>query len=104
MTYDPSVLDHLEILQLLAVGLSEYMEQLLTEGRESFPYPEALVRGFNLLCLACTLQDIPVAKRPKTIPELIVTWAVQPLSEWSLELELPAELVAGSQQLRSASN
>ena len=88
MTYNPTQLDHLEILSLLATGLIDYLKRVQDGEQDPFPYPEALVRGFNQLGIACALQGVDRAKRPKSIPEFVKTWGTLPLAAWYLQLEI----------------
>jgi hypothetical protein len=88
MTYDPTKLDHLEILSLLATGLIDYLKRVRDGEQDPFPYPDALVRGFNQLGIACALQGVDRAKRPKSIPEFVKTWGTLPLAAWHLHLEI----------------
>jgi hypothetical protein len=90
MSYDPTKLDDLEMLSLLARGLISYLEQVRAGEKEPFPYPDALLRGFNQLCLTCALQAVERAKRPSSIPDFVETWGRLPLAEWPLRLEIPS--------------
>lgn len=87
MTYDPTKLDDLEMLNLLAKGLIDYLEQVRGGEKDPFPYPDALLRGFNQLAIACALQGVERAKRPKSIPEFVTIWGVLPLAAWPLQLD-----------------
>lgn len=87
MTYNPAQLNHTEILSLLASGLIKYLEQVRSGELDPFPYPDALLRGFNQLLLICALQEIDRAKRPKSIPEFVQNWATLPLAAWPLKLQ-----------------
>ena len=89
MTYNPAHLNHLEILSLLAEGLIEYLERIRAGEVDPFPYPNALLRGFNQLLIACALQDVDRAKRPRSIPESVQSWASLPLVAWPLKLKTP---------------
>ncbi len=82
MNYDPTKLNHLEILSLLASGLIEYFERIKAGEKDPFPYPDALIRGFNQLLIACALQDVERAKRPKGVLEFMQTWGRLPLMKW----------------------
>jgi hypothetical protein len=88
MSYDPTKLDHLEILSLLAIGLTEYFERIKAGEKDPFPYPDALIRGFNQLLIACALQNVERAKRPKGVLEFMQTWGRLPLMKWALQLEV----------------
>lgn len=88
MTYDPTRLDSLEILSLLARGLIDYLERVRAGEKDPFPYPEYLLRGFNQLGIACVLQGIDRTKRPSSIPEFVTTWGILPLGAWPLKLEI----------------
>ena len=88
MSYDPTKLDHLEILSLLARGVIQYLERVEAGEKDPFPYPEVLIRGFNQLNIACALAGVERAKRSKSIPEFVETWGRMPLSRWSLRLEI----------------
>lgn len=100
MTSDPTKLNDIEMLSLLAVGLIPHMERVIAGEQDPFPYPDALLRGFNQLILTCALRDVPKAQRPTSIPEFIATWGVLPLSEWGVKLEVPADwLTAGDRLL-----
>ncbi len=88
MTYNPAKLDERELLSLLAKGLMEYQKRLRSGETDPFPYPEALVRGFNQLNIACTLQGVKRSKRPKSIPEFVETWGKIPVTQWPLQMEL----------------
>ncbi|NEO31884.1 MAG: hypothetical protein F6K36_15895 [Symploca sp. SIO3C6] len=87
MTYDPTKLDDLEMLNLLAKGLIDYLEQVRGGEKDPFPYPDALLRGFNQLAIACALQGLERAKRPKSIPEFVEIWGALPLAAWPLQLD-----------------
>jgi pPIWI_RE three-gene island domain Y len=68
--------------------------------KDPFPYPNTLVCGFNQLILTCALRDVPRAQRPKSIPEFVTTWAILPLAEWSVKLDIPAGVfIAGDRLL-----
>lgn len=84
MSYDPAKLDHSEILLLLAKAVIEYFTRVTAGEEDPFPYPEALIRGFNQLNIACALQDLERAKRPRSIPEFVQTWGKLPLTAWSM--------------------
>ena len=71
MVYNPTQLNHLEILALLADGLICYLKRVRAGEKEPFPYPDSLLRGFNQLSIACTLQGVDRAKRPHNIPAFI---------------------------------
>ena len=92
MASDPTKLDDLEMLSLLAHGLIPYMERVAAGEKDPFPYPDALLRGFNQLILICALRDVPRAERPKSILEFVTTWAILPLSEWAVKLDIPADV------------
>jgi hypothetical protein len=70
MASDPTKLDDLEMLSLIAHGLIPYMEQVMVGEKDPFPYPDALLRGFNQLILICALRDLPRAERPKAFLNL----------------------------------
>ena len=91
MATDPTKLDDLEMLSLLAHGLIPYMKQVEAGEKDPFPYPDALLRGFNQLILTCALHDIPRAQRPTSIPAFVTTWAILPLTEWAVKLDIPAD-------------
>ncbi len=99
MTYDPTKLDDLEMLSLLARGLISYLERVRAGETEPFPYPDTLLRGFNQLCLACALQAVDRAKRPSSIPDFVETWGTCPLVEWPLKLEIPSYRFTSSDRL-----
>lgn len=99
MISDPTKLNDIEMLSLLAVGLIPHMERVIAGEQDPFPYPDALLCGFNQLILTCALRDVPRAQRPGSIPEFIVTWGVLPLSEWDVKLDLPAGLFTPSDRL-----
>ena len=52
MTSDPTKLDDTEMLSLLALGLIPYLERVIAGEQDPFPYPDALLCGFNQLILA----------------------------------------------------
>ena len=100
MATDPAKLDDLEMLSLLAHGLISYMGRVTAGEKDPFPYPDALLCGFNQLLLTCALRDVPRAERPTSIPEFFTTWATMPLAEWGVELDIPVDmLVAGDRLL-----
>ena len=99
MSYDPTQLDDLEMLQLIALGLIPYMDEVLAGETNPFPYPEPLLRGFNQLCLTCALRDVERKERPKSIPEFVQMWGPLPLSEWPLKLEVLADVLAYGDRL-----
>lgn len=92
MASDPTKLDDLEMLSLLAFGLIPFMERVMAGEQDPFPYPEALLCGFNQLSLICALRDVPRAQRPTSIPNFVATWAILPLSEWGVKLDIPADM------------
>lgn len=92
MTSDPTKLNDIELLSLLALGLIPYMEKVANGEQNPFPYPDALLCGFNQLILTCASRDVPRAQRPASIPEFIATWGIMPLSKWCVKLDLPADL------------
>lgn len=99
MTSDPTKLNDIEMLSLLAVGLIPHMEQVIAGEKDPFPYPDTLLCGFNRLLLTCALRDVPRAQRPASIPEFIATWGVLSLSEWCVKLEVPADLFTADERL-----
>ncbi len=100
MATDPTKLDDLEMLSLLAQGLISYIERVMAGEKDPFPYPDTLLRGFNQLILTCTLRDVPRAERPTSIPAFVMTWAILPLTEWTVKLDISADmLVAGDSLL-----
>ena len=99
MSYDPTQLDDLEMLELLALGLIPYMDEVLAGEVNPFPYPEPLLRGFNQLCLTCALRDVDRKERPKSIPEFVQVWGPLPLSEWPLKLEVLADVLTAGDKL-----
>jgi hypothetical protein len=62
MASDPTKLDDLEMLSLLAHGLIPYMERVVAGEKDPFPYPNTLLCGFNQLLLTCALRDVPRAE------------------------------------------
>lgn len=104
MTSDLSKLDDLEILSLLALGLIPHMERVVAGEKDPFPYPDALLCGFNQLILTCALRDVPRAQRPASIPEFIATWGILPLSEWGVKLDVPADLLTADERLLDPDN
>ena len=102
MANDPTKLDDLEMLSLLAVGLIPFMERVAAGEKDPFPYPDALLRGFNQLILTCALRDVPRAERPTSIPAFVTTWAILPLTEWATKLDVPADVfITGDRLLDS---
>jgi hypothetical protein len=100
MTSDPTKLDDLEMLSLLAHGLILYMERVTAGEKDPFSYPDTLLRGFNQLILACALRDVPKAQQPSSIPEFVTTWAILPLAKWGVKLDVPADVfIAGDRLL-----
>lgn len=99
MASDPTKLDDLEMLSLLANGLIPFMERVTAGEKDPFPYPDALLCGFNQLILTCALRDVPRAVRPKSIPAFVATWAIMPLPEWDVKLDIPAHMLAASDRL-----
>ena len=81
MISDPTKLNDIEMLSLLAVGLIPHMKRVIAGELDPFPYPDALLCGFNQLILTCALRDVPRAQRPTSIPEFIATWGIMPLLE-----------------------
>ena len=92
MATDPTKLDDLEMLSLLAVGLILYMGRVAAGEKDPFPYPDTLLRGFNQLILTCALRDVPRAERPISIPAFVTTWAILLLTEWAVKLDIPADV------------
>ncbi len=99
MSADPIKLNDLEMLSLLALGLATYMKRVKAGEKDPFPYPDALICGFNQLLIICALRDVPRAQRPKSIPEFVTTWAILPLSEWVVKLDIPADVFAVGDRL-----
>jgi hypothetical protein len=99
MISDPTKLDDVEMLSLLALGLITHMGRVDAGEKDPFPYPDALLRGFNQLILTCALRDVPRAQRPTSIPEFIATWGILPLSEWCVKLDVPADLFTAGKRL-----
>ena len=99
MATDPTKLNDLEMLSLLAVGLIPYMKQVEAGEKDPFPYPNALLRGFNQLILTCALRDVPKAQQPASIPEFVSTWAILPLAKWGVKLDVPADMLVANNPL-----
>lgn len=99
MISDPTKLDDMEMLSLLALGLIFHMERVFAGEKDPFPYPDALLCGFNQLLLTCALRDVPRAQRPSSIPEFIATWGIMPLSEWCVKLNVPVDLLTTDERL-----
>lgn len=99
MASDPTKLDDVEMLSLLALGLISFMLQVKAGEKDPFPYPEALLCGFNQLSLICALRDVPRAQHPTSIPDFVTTWAILPLAEWSVKLDIPADMLATGDRL-----
>jgi len=38
------------------------------------------------------LRDVPRAQRPTSIPEFVTTWAILPLTEWAVKLDISADV------------
>jgi hypothetical protein len=93
MATDPTKLDNLEMLSLLAVGLIPYMKRVVAGEKDPFPYPNTLLCGFNQLLLTCTLRDVPRAERPTSIPAFVTTWTILPLAEWDVKLDVPPDML-----------
>ena len=53
MISDPTKLNDIEMLSLLAVGLIPHMERVIAGEKDPFPYPDALLGGFNQLLFTC---------------------------------------------------
>lgn len=98
-TYNPIQLNDLEMLQLIALGLIPYLNQIKAGEENPFPYPEALLRGFNQLCLACALRDVARKERPMSIPEFVAQWGPMPLLKWPLKLEVPPDILTPDDRL-----
>ncbi len=92
MASDPTKLDDLEMLSLLATGLIPYMGRVMAGEKDPFPYPDTLLRGFNQLILTCALRGLPRAERPTSIPAFVATWAILPLAKWAVKLDIPADV------------
>ena len=102
MATDPTKLDDLEMLSLLANGLIPFMERVSAGEKDLFPYPDTLLCGFNQLILTCALRDVPRAQRPTSIPAFVTTWAILPLTEWATKLDVPADVfITGDRLLDS---
>lgn len=99
MTSDPTKLNDIEMLSLLALGLVPYMERVIAGEPDPFPYPDALLCGFNQLILTCALRDVPRAQRPASIPKFIATWGIMPLLKWGVKLGVPAGLLTTDERL-----
>jgi len=98
MVSDPTKLDDLEMLSLLAHGLIPYIERVMAGEKDPFPYPDALLRGFNQLILTC-VRDVSKAQRPASIVEFVATWATLPLAEWIVKLDIPADVFTAGDRL-----
>ncbi len=84
----------------LSHGLVPYMERVEAGEKDPFPYLDILLRGFNQLILTCALRDVPRAERLISIPEFVATWAIIPLAEWSVKLDIPTDVfIAGDRLL-----
>jgi hypothetical protein len=46
----------MEMLSLIAKGLIPFMERVVAGEKDPFPYPDALLCGFNQLILTCALR------------------------------------------------
>lgn len=99
MAADLTKLDDLEMLSLLAHGLIPYMKRVEAGEKDPFPYPVALICGFNQLLLTCALRDVPRAERPTSIPEFMATWGILPLAEWGIKLNIPADILVVGDRL-----
>ena len=99
MRSDPTKLNDIEMLSLLALGLVPYMERVIAGEKDPFPYPDALLGGFNQLILTCALRDVPRAQQPASIPDFVATWGILPLSEWCVKLDVPAGLFTADDRL-----
>ena len=76
------------------------MERVEAGEKDPFPYLDILLRGFNQLILTCALRDVPRAERLISIPEFVATWAIIPLAEWSVKLDIPTDVfIAGDRLL-----
>ena len=54
----------------------------------------------NQLILTCALRDVPRAERPTSISEFVANWAILPLAEWIVKLDIPADVfIAGDRLL-----
>lgn len=99
MACDPTKLDDLEMLSLLALGLIPFVERVMAGEKDPFPYPEALLCGFNQLSLICALRDVPRAQRPKSIPDFVATWGILPFSEWGVKLDISVDMLVVGDRL-----
>lgn len=99
MTFEPGKLDDVEMLLLIAKGLIPFMERVVAGEKDPFPYPDALLCGFNQLILICALRDVPRAQRPTSIPEFVSTWGILSLSEWDVKLDVSAHLLIADARL-----
>lgn len=99
MASDPTKLDDMEMLSLLAVGLINYMKRVAAGEKDPFPYPDALLYGFNQLLFTCALRGVPRAERPKSIPKFVSTWAILPLSKWAVKLDISADVFTAGDRL-----
>lgn len=104
MAADPTKLNDLEMLSLLALGLTSYMKRVEAGENDPFPYPNTLLCGFNQLLIICALRDVPRAQRPKSIPEFVANWAILPLVEWSVKLDVPMDVLANARSLACSRN
>ncbi|KJH69650.1 hypothetical protein UH38_22740 [Aliterella atlantica CENA595] len=49
------------------------------------------------------MRGVPRAQRPTSIPEFVATWAILPLAEWGVKLDVPADVfVVGDRLLDPA--
>lgn len=39
------------------------------------------------------MRDVRKAQRPASIPEFVVTWAILPLAEWDVNLDIPVDIL-----------
>ncbi len=76
------------------------MKRVEAGEKDPFPYPDALLCGFNQLILTCALRDVPRAVRPTSIAAFVANWAILPLTEWAVKLDIPADVfIAGDRLL-----
>lgn len=70
MAVDPTKLNDLEMLSLLALGLTAYMKRVDAGEEDPFPYPDALICGFNQLLIICTLRSGTQSAAPEKHPRI----------------------------------
>lgn len=74
-----------DTLQLIALGLCEYEQQI---PKSLSNYPAALQLGVDKLALACLMAGV---RQLQGVPDFVYRWAQCPLNDWDIEVDCPED-------------